>query len=171
MSLDGSDGSIKYKPKRVGRIDYISAVEDNVIMILEGGYPGRILEYNTETNQVIQRVSDICYPGKVGVVQAGHHTEYVVNCYKNGHRVNIYNRAWNLISTIDQYPDVLTVTPGGKLLIVYDNRFFEYSQDGTFIRELLDRYKFNKIQDITWSGGCLWVLERDPYSFKIFVSN
>ena len=174
MSLDVFGGSIKYKPEGVGRIDYISAIGDNDILISEGGYPFTILEYNTETNKVLQRVSDIGYPGKVNVVQAGHHTEYIVKWYNplsGASRVKIYNRDWNQISTIDINPDALTVTPGGKLLIVYNNRIHEYSQEGRLIRELLHRYKFNKIRDITWSGGCLWVLERDPHSLKIFVSN
>ena len=84
--------------------------------------------------------------------------------------VKIYNNDWNLISTIDNNPGVLKVTPGGKLLIVNDNRFHEYRQDG-LIRELLDKYKFKNIRDITWSGGCLLVLDKTPYSIKIFVSN
>ena len=174
MSLDGSDGSIKYRPEGVRTISYISAVGDSVILISEYHWDGRILEYNTETNKVTQRVTDVWYPGKVSVVQVGHDTKYIVECYNplsGARRVNIYNRAWNLISTIDINNDVLTVTPGGKLLLVYDNRFHEYSQDGRYIKELLDKYKFKNIQDITWSGGCLWVLEKNPYSIKIFMSN
>ena len=179
MSLDGSECNIKCKPWGVGTINYISAIGDNVILIsesrLEGWWDGRILEYELETNKVIERVSgDIWNPEKVIVVQAGHHTKYIVKWYNPlaGERiVNIYDRAWNLISTIDQYPDVLTVTPGGKLLIVNDNRIHEYSQDGTFIKGLLDKYRFERIQDITWSGGCLWMLEENPYSIKIFISN
>ena len=175
MSLDGSDGSIKYRPEGVITIDYIYAIGDNVILISEGGLDGRlngsILEYNTETNQVIERVSDIVYPKKVSVLQAGQHTKYIVKCYKNGERVKVYNRAWNLLSTIDIYRVILTVTPGGKLLLAQFDRIHEYSQDGRFIKELLDKYKFNQIQDITWSGGCLWVLEGNPSCMKIFVSN
>ena len=176
MSLDGSDGSIKYKPEGGRTIDYISAIGDNVILISGGVGDGRISEYNTETNQVIERVGGIQvgYPGKVSVVQAGQHTKYIVKWYNQfscERIVKICDRAWNLISTIDQYPAVLTVTPGGKLLLVYDKRIHEYSQDGTYIRELLDEYQFKNIHDITWSGGCLLVLERNPDSIKIFVSN
>ena len=175
MSLSGSDGSIKYNPEGVKTISYISAIGDNVILISDGGYPGGILEYNTETNQVIERVSGgIWNSGKVIVVQDGHHTKYIVKCYKllsQKCQLNKYNRDWNLISTIGNDPGVLTVTPGGKRLIVKDNRIHEYSRDGRLIRKLLNEYKFNQIRDITWSGGCLWVLERDPHSIKIFMSN
>ena len=174
MSLDGSDCNIKFSPRGVRRINDICAIGENVIMISEGGYPGTILKYNTETNQFIQTVSDMCYPGKVSVVQAGQDTEYIVRWYKPfsvESRLNIYGRTWYLISTINIYHDSLTVTPGGKVLLVYDNRIHEYSQEGTFIKELLDKYQFTEIIDITWSGGCLWVLERDPYSIKIFMSN
>ena len=174
-SLNGSGGGMKYKPGGVGTINYISAIGDNVMLISEYQWDGGILEYNTETNQVIERVSgDIWNPGKVSVVQDGHHTKYVVKCYNMWLAetiVNIYNRAWNLISTMNINTDVLTVTPGGKLLIVYNNRIHEYSQDGRLIRKLLDKYKFNEIHDITWSGGCLWVLGVNPHSVKIFVSN
>ena len=171
ISLDGSDRSIKYKPGEVGRINYLSAIGDNVILISESALlDGSILEYNTETNKVIERVGVIWEPGKVNVVKDGHDTKYIVK-FSCESRVNIYNRAWNLISIIVINPDVLTVTPGGKLLIVYDKRIHEYSQDGRLIRELLDKHKFNKIQDITWSGRYLFVLEKNPYSIKIFMSN
>ena len=53
--------------------------------------------------------------------------------------LNKYNRTWNMISTMDKNPDVLIVTPGGKLFIVYKNKIHEHPQDGTFIRELLDK--------------------------------
>ena len=166
ISLDGSGSNTEYKPEGVGRIDYISARGDNVILMSEGGWNGRISEYNTETNQVIHRVTNVWwYPGKVSVVQAGGDTKYVVKCYQGVSSKwvgNIYNRDWNLISTTDIDPDVLTVTPGGKLLLVHDNRIHEYSQEGRLIRELLDKYKFNNIRDITYSGGCLWVLEKNP---------
>ena len=59
MSLDGSDCNIKCNPRGVGGINYISAIGDNVILISEGGWNGRILECNTETNQVIKRVTDV----------------------------------------------------------------------------------------------------------------
>ena len=174
-SIDGSDGSIKYKPGRGIRIDSISAIGDNVILISNGGLAGldgRILDYDIETNKVIQRLSGIGYPEKISVVQAGHHTKYIVKWYNllSGERiVKIYNKDWNQISTININPDVLTVTPGGKLLLVNDNKIHEYSQDGTFIKGLLDKYKFKNIQDITWSGQCLWVLEAS--CIKIFVAN
>ena len=57
-------------------------------------------------------------------------------------KVSIYNKDWNQISTININPDVLTVTPGGKLLTIHNNRIHEYSQDGTFIKGLLDKYRF-----------------------------
>ena len=181
MSLDGSDGSIKYKPEGVITIDYIYAIGENVILISDGGSTGtdgRILQYNTETNKVIERVGVINYPRKVNVIQAGHHTKYIIKCLTFVKWtqtikwvVNIYNRAWNQISTIDINHVILTVTPGGKLLLVYNNRIHEYSQDGALIKGLLDKRKFNQIQDITWSGGCLWVLEGNPSCIKIFVSN
>ena len=166
MSLDGSGCNIEYKPEGVRTINYISATGDNVILISEGGLYGRILEYNI-TNKVIHTVKQSWFPGKVRVVQAGHDGKYIVKYYKYlsdklEHVVNIYNRDWNLISTIDNNPDVLTVTPGGKLLIVRNNRIHEYSQEGRLIRGLLDKYKFNEIQDITYSCGCLWVLEKNP---------
>ena len=178
MSLDGSGCNTQYKPEGVIAINYISAIGDNVILISEDGFPGRISEYNTETNKVINRVVNVWYPGKVSVVQAGGETKYVVKCYQLHSRkwvVNIYNKEWNLISTIDNNNEALTVTPGGKLLIVYNNRIHENSQDGRFIRELLDKYKFNKIQDITYFVGCLWVLEKNPdvtsSIIKIFQSS
>ena len=165
MLLDGSGFNIEYKPEGVRTINYISAIGDNVILISEGGYPVRILEYNTETNKVIQRVRFIGFPPRVNMVQAGGGTKYIVKYYQGASSKwvgNIYNRDWNLISTTDIDPDVLTVTPGGKLLLVSDNRIQEYSQEGRFIRELLDKYKFSNIQDITCSGRCLWVLEKNP---------
>ena len=173
MSLDGSDYNIEYKPEGAGTIDYISAVGDSVILISEYQWDGRILEYNTETKQVIERVSGIGYPGKVSVLQAGHHTKYIVKCYPNPGlwAINIYNIVWNLISTIDGYANVVTVTPGGKLLLVYNNRMHEYSQDGRLIRKLLNEYKFNEIRDITWSGGCLWVWEVNPCCIEVFAAN
>ena len=180
ISLDGSDGSIKDKPEGVRIIDYISAIGDNVILISDCSMYGSILEYNRESNHFIQRVTDVWNPGKVSVIQDGHHTKYIVNCFirrtKNWAKttkwvVNIYNRAWNLISTIDINTEALTVTPGGKLLLVNDNRIHEYSQDGRLIRKLLNEYKFNKIRDITWSGRYLFMLEKNPYSIKIFMSN
>ena len=78
ISLDGSDGSIKYKPEGVRTIYYISAIGDNVILITEKGYHGRILEHNIESNKFIERVSDIRLTGNIYVVQAGHHTKYIV---------------------------------------------------------------------------------------------
>ena len=181
MSLDGSFYNIKYKPEGVGTISYITAVGDHAILITEGRYHGRISEYNTETNKVIQRVIDKWWsPEKVSVVQSGGDAKYVGKCCqylsdKLVHVVNIYNRDWNLISTIDNNPQALTVTPGGKLLIVNDNRIQEYSQDGRFIREVLDKYKFNNIQDITYSVGCLWILQYNPHAtsgvIKIFYSS
>ena len=123
---------------------------------------------------MIKRVGNIWNPGKVSVVQDGHDTKYIVKCCQAMSYlwlVKIYNKAWNLISTININPDALTVTPGGNLLLVYDNRIYEYNQDGTFIKGLLDKYKFNGIELITYVGGCLWALERFPYSFKIFVAN
>ena len=89
-------------------------------------------------------------PGKVSG-QAGHDTKYIVKWYNplSGERiVKIYDREWNLISTMNIYTDVLTETPGGKLLLAYNNRFYEYSQDERLIRELLDKYQFKTIQDI-----------------------
>ena len=166
MSLDGSGCNIEIKPEGVITIDYISAIGDNVILIPEFEWNGRILEYNTETKQVIQRVvNEWWLPEQVSVVQAGDDTKYIVKYYQlhsSKWVVNIYNRDWNLISKINNNPGVLTVTPGGKLLIVYKNRIHECSQDGRLIRELLDRYKFNKIRGTTYSGGCLWVLEKKP---------
>ena len=168
--LDGSDYSMKYKPGGVGTIGCISAIGDNVILISEDEWDGRILEYNTETNQVIERVSGIRSPEKVNVIQDGHHT--IVKCIQSyKYVVNIYNRDWNQICTINMSADALTVTPGGKLLLVYKNRIHEYSQDGRLIRKLLYKYKLKNIRAITWSGRCLWVLERDPHSIKIFISN
>ena len=114
--------------------------------------------------------------GRVSVVQAGHGTKYIVKCsnsagwYHKG-KMNIFDRNWYHISTININTDGLTVTPGGKLLLAYNNRFHEYSQDGKFIRNLLDEYQFIEIRDITWSGGYLWVLEVNPCCIKIFVAN
>ena len=174
MSLDGSDGSIKYRHGGVQAINYILTTGDNVILLSESGWDGKISEYNTETNHAVKRVTDVWNPRKIGVLQDGHHTKYIVKWFSpfSGEmRVKIYNRAWNLISTIDRYSDALTVTPGGKLLLAYNNRIHEYSQDGRLIKGLLDEYKFNKIRDITWSGGCYWVLEVNPSCIKIFVAN
>ena len=178
ISLDGSDGSIKCKPGGVGTIRYISAIGDNVILISDGGFTkwyDRILQYNTETNNVrsIKSVRGIRLPGKVSVLQAGHYTKYIVKCELDEFEcgVKIYNRDWNLISTIEIDPEALTVTPGGNLLVVCKNRILEFSQEGTYIRGLLDKHKFNQIQDITWSGRCLWVWEVDPCCIKIFVAN
>ena len=75
ISLDASDESIKYKPEGVRRIDYISAIGDTDILISESGWNGRILEYNTESNKVIERVGGMCDSDNVSVVQAGHHTK------------------------------------------------------------------------------------------------
>ena len=151
---------MEYKPEGIGTIRYKTGTGDNVILISEGLLNGTISEYNTETNKVIQRVTGKWWlPGYVSVVQAGGDTKYVVEFVQ---KYNIYNRDWNLISTIDNNPGVLTVTPGGKLLLVHDNRIHEYSQEGRLIRELLDKYKFKNIQDIAYSGGCLWVLEKNP---------
>ena len=177
MSLDGLGCNIKYKPERVEKIDYMSAIGDNVILISQGGSNGRILEYNIETKEAIKRVDGLMCLGKVSLVQAGHHTEYIVKYLyvSSADRLKwgatVYNQEWNLISTIDIDADVLTVTPGGKLILVYNNRIHEYSQKGRFIRELLDKYKFTNIQDITFSGGCIWVLEGNPWCIKIFISN
>ena len=176
ISIDGSGCNINYTPWGVRTIGDLSAVEDNVILISEDGQDGRILEYNTETYHVIERVSGTAYPGKVSVLQDGQHTKYIVTSLSTSTScskwvVNIYNREWNLISTTNSYHDVLRVTPGGTLLFVYGNKIHEYSQDGSFIRELLDKYRFERIHDITWSGGCLWVLERYPCCIKIFMSN
>ena len=169
MSLDGSDGSVKYEPEGVRRIDYISAIGDNVILITEGVLDSRILECNIQTKEVIKRVG-IRNPAKVNVVQDGEDTKYIVKCVSTNWVVNNYNRDWNLISTIDINPDALTVTPGGKLLLACDNRFYVYNQDGRSIRELLDKYQFKTIEDITCDGGCLWVLETNPCCIKIFMS-
>ena len=171
MSLEGPCYH-KNKPKNVGTIRYITAIGDNVILISEGFYPGRISEYNTGAKQVIQRVPGVWLPGKVIVVQTGGDTKYVVTCHQ---KYNIYNKDWNLISTIDPRPEALAATPGGKLLIVRDNRIHEYSQEGRFIREVLDEFKFNNILNITYSGGCLWILEYNPHTtlgvIKIFYSS
>ena len=178
MSLDGSNHSITYKPEGIRETVYISAIGDNVILISGGGLTGydyRISEYNTETNQVIERVGGIIWhPGKVSVVKHGDDNKYIVKCklqrmFKSV--VKFYNRNWSLICTIDIGPDVLTVTPGGKLLLVNDNRILEYNQDGTFIKRLLDKYKFKGVQDITCDGGCLWVCEVNPFCIKMFVAN
>ena len=59
MSLDGFGRSTRCKPERVETIDYMSAIADNVILLSEYELNGRILEYNTETNQVIVRVTDV----------------------------------------------------------------------------------------------------------------
>ena len=101
-------------------------------------------------------------PEKVCVVQAGDETKYLVKCFFTGKWVvNIYNRTLSLITTKNNIsPDGLTVTPGGKLLLVHKNKFHEYCQDGRFIRELLNKYQFKNIRDITYSTGCLWVLKR-----------
>ena len=168
MSLDGSGGSIKYKPEGVITINYISAVGDSVILISEYQWDARISEYNTETKEVIQRITDVVLPGKVSVVQDGHDTKYIVKWYNptSGERiVKIYDRDWNQIPTMNINTDVLTVTPGGKLLIAYN----EYSQDGRLITKLLDKYQFKTIQDIT-CDGCIWVLEMNPCCIKIFGS-
>ena len=170
MSLDGSGCNIEYKPEGVETVSYITAIGDNVILIAEGGWDGRISEYNTETNQFIHRITDIRLPGKISVVQAGGDPKYIVKYYSGEWVVNIYSRDWNLIWKIDKFAEALTVTPGGKLLLVYDNRIHEYSQNGRLNMELLDKYKFNAIYDITYSFGCLWVLDRNPYCFKIFIS-
>ena len=172
MSLDGSGYNTEYKPEGIGTINDISAIGDNVILISESGYPGRILQYNIQTNQVIERVGAIWQPGKVSVVQAGHHIKYIVKCLSSQMKwvVNIYNRHWNLTSTIDMYADALTVTPGGNLLLVHDKRILEYSQDGRWIGELLNKCKFNDIYDITYSSRFLWVFNGNPYCFKIFIS-
>ena len=170
MLLEGSDDDITYKPEEIGEIDYISATRENVILITERGYNGRVLKYDTQTNKVEKIVGDIWSPGKVSVVQVGHDTKYIVKCLQSGQRVNIYNRFWSKTSTIDKNCDVLTVTPGGKLVLVYDNRIHEYSQDGRFIRKLLDKHKFKIIQDITCDGHYLFVLERNPYCIKVFES-
>ena len=161
MLLDGSGFNIEYKPEGVRTISYISAIGDNFILISEGEWNSRILEYNTGTKQVIQRVtSKLWSPGKVRLILAGDNIKYIVQyCQRVSNKwvVIIYNRGWNLISTKDNDPDVLNVTPGGKLLLVHNNRIHEYSQEGWFISELLHRYWFNCILNITYSGGCLWV--------------
>ena len=170
MSLNGSDCNIEYKAKGVGTINNITATGENVVLI-SNVLNGTILEYNTETNKVIQRVTSLWLPGKVRVVQAGPDTKYIVKYFQ---KYNIYNKDWNLISEIDNNSEALTVTPGGKLLIAYSNRIYEYSHDGSFVRDLLV-YRFNETGDITYSGGFLWVLEKRPYVIsgiiKIFHSS
>ena len=139
MLLDGSGCYIEYKPEGVRAIKYILATGDNVLLISQGGWVGKLSEYNTETNQAVKRVTDLWNPRKICVLQDGHHAKYIVKLFKtfSGEmRVNIYTRDWNLISIIDMYPDALTVTSGGCLLLVHGNRIREYSQDGTYIREL-----------------------------------
>ena len=143
MSLDGSNDSITCKPKGIREIVHISAIGENVILITDRRYNGRISEYNTEKNMVTNRVTNVWYPGKVSVIQDGVDTKYIFKCYNPmSHEwvLNKYNRTWNMISTMDKNPDVLLVTPGGKLFIVYKNKIHEHLQDGTFIREqLLDK--------------------------------
>ena len=59
MSLDGSNDSITCKPKGIREIVYISAIGDNVILVTDRRYNGRISEYNTEKNMVTNRVTDV----------------------------------------------------------------------------------------------------------------
>ena len=134
MSLDGFNDSITYNPEGIREIVYISTIGDNVILITDRRYNGRISEYNMEKNMVTKRVTNGWYPGKVSVIQDGVDTKYILKCY-------------NPIS--HKNPDVIIVTPGGKLFIVYKKRFHEHLQDGTFIRELLDKYQFKNVHDIT----------------------
>ena len=164
MSLNGSGRTINYEPKGI-YINYLSVIEDSV-MLISG--VGQISEYNSETNQIIERVTDILEAGKVCVERAGADSKFIVPC---GKIVHIFNKSWDQLSTIDLDYDVLTVTPSRKLLVVHENRVHEYSQDGRLIRELLDRYKFDVIEDITYDGRCLWMLEGEPPAIKIFKSN
>ena len=168
ISLAGSSYSSNAKPEGV-HVSYISSIGDSVILISECMYDGRILEYNIETKKVIQRVADV-FPGKVYIVEDD--TKYIVRCRQrlsSNKTVHIYNRAWNMITKIEKNPNVLTVTPGGCLLLVYHRRVYEYSQDGRMIRRLLNKYKFDEIKDIAYDGQCLWVLEREPHAIKIFM--
>ena len=164
MSLNGSGRIIIYEPKGI-YINHLSVFEDSV-MLISG--VGQISEYNTETNQIRERVTDILEAGKVCVVRAGADSKFIVPC---GKLVHIFNQSWNQLSRIDLDYDVLTVTPSSKLLVVLENRVHEYSQDGRMIRRLLDRYKFDVIEDITYDGWCLWMLEGEPPVIKIFKSN
>ena len=186
MSLDDSGCNIEYKPERVGTIRYITAIGDNVILISGGEWNGTISEYNTETNKVIQRVTGIKSPGKVIVAQTFFDQKYIIQCHKSYNHVmtnqctrtcilNIYNSDWCLISTLAMCSDLLTVTPAGKLLTVYNNRFHENSQDGKQPRELTGNYQLNHVKDISCVDvqhhcrACyLCILEIHPHCIKIF---
>ena len=170
ISLDGSVVSAKCQPIGVRKIRYISAIGDNVTLISEGGYVGRILEYNIESKQVTPRVTDINNAGKVRKLNRAEDTKYIVKCFNFGWRVNVFNRSWNLISTIDIDPNGLTVTPGGKLFFSDRRRIHYCSQYRSLIREISGKYHLCFIQDITYSVKCLWVLERDPHCIKILYT-
>ena len=166
MPLRGSGYITKYKPKRVD-IGYISAAEDNVILISESAINSRILEYNTDTNRVTQQVTESRIPGKVSVCKTSADTKYIVKM-ADGWRTNVYNKNWNLIFTIDKYPDGLTVSPDGSLFLAHDNKIYEYTHEGHFIREMVKDQQFHQIKDIILSGGYLWVLEKHPCCIKIY---
>ena len=166
MPLDGCGYSEKYKPEGVN-IGYISAIEDNVILISEVAIDSRIIEYNTDTNHVTQRIQESQMPGKVGVYKKNADTKYIVKM-ADGWRTNVYNKNWNLIFSIDKYPDGLTVSPDGSLFLAHDNKIYEYTHEGHFMREMFKDQQFHQIKDITLSGGYLWVLEKHPCCIKIY---
>ena len=184
MSLDGSGCTMSWEPQGLKSIKHISAIRDNVILISEEGKNGRILEYDMEAKSITQRVSDIWVAGNIGVVQSDTDTKYIVGCYMYQGldkyipdiETKIYNKSWNLISTLDKNPGInkmgdlqgLTVTHGGKVLIACGNTIHEYGLNGSYVKKMLDKDKLNHIQDITYSGGYLWVLEKDPFCIKIF---
>ena len=78
MSLSGANCNTNYKPDRVRKIDYISAIGDNVVLITESGWDGRILEYNT-TIEINTTGLSVTPAGKLLLVETNATHEYTQN--------------------------------------------------------------------------------------------
>ena len=192
MPLNGSGDAYVSRPKV--KIVHITAHGKNSVLISEAS---KIQEYNTETKQVIQKVSDIDSPGKICVVNSDQGMRYIVSktsgIFKRS--VKIYDRLWKPLHSIVGWmwePRGLTVTPSNRLLVAdyYEHRINEYTIDGHKVKPLYHPTQhhhqhhhhhhlhlfgsspssiFKSPCDIAYCSPYMWVLKDNPHSIQMYL--
>ena len=153
-------GSLYSNPDKIPDKDTLLLCDDN---------KGEVLTFKPSNGQKKVRITGLSYPRSVSYLFYNATTYYVV-CVEVDHKINTYNSTWNLVKSIriggigfrdEGFPRAAVVSDENTIIVSHRNnhRVSEFSFDGRFLHDLLDKYDVYWPSTMSYSFPYLWLVD------------
>ena len=164
--LDDLSTSVETYILDVGDLYNGEMVDENTI-ILTDRKRGEVFIYHIKGKHIDVKITGLSYPVSVSCRREKHGLRFAV-CECSASCISIYDEGFNKIKTIGSqgtgdgqlyFPECAIFSPWGSILVAdtFNNRISEFSEDGAFIKHLLDEDDIIKPQSFSYNKPYLWV--------------